>query len=531
MRVFVAAALAAALLFTGFASQHATAGKVANTSTPGVPTANLWVSAEGSACIRSAAPLAYARALASGHVCDTFDRAYHAAAPGGGDVVRVKDGIYPGGPFTFDPSKNGEQTTFTPEKRYGVTLTTPMIFGPNVSYLRIKNFVVNSPKGAFLNSSFGFSRDITIEHNRINIGQKVDGTPAGIYFYSNIDSYKILDNVIGPSCCGWATKSSPLGIRIGKGNPSAPYANNVLIDGNTIQHVVRSCQYWPSATFGPCPDTSCRVDTCHIDAIQIWGIQNSTISNNRLYNDEVQGLFIEDAASAINSNMTITNNSVQVVGGGVGFNFKGISGEWTIAFNSSPNVMVLGYGFPVAAPGSTVTLLGNKAVLLMADRHGHDAGCRDGASANVELRYSYNVWMPQGGATSAVCGPTDLATAKPPYGGLGATISAFNSRNPHGSLPPPTGAAYYRIVRTRRGRVVAFRIDVDSGAPYTGTERLALLSRDELPADATLLRTTANCVIWKSARLKRLIRMRYAVATTMQNAPKAEMRGERRPVC
>ncbi len=494
---------------------------------------NLWVSPQGQAsCKRSATAIAYTRALKSGNVCDTFDGAYHAASSAGGDTVRVKNGSYAGPVYTADSSKNGRRTTFIPEKRYGVTLTSPTVFGPNVGFITIKDFVINSPKGGFLNSSSGLSTNITIDGNRINVGQKVDGTPAGIYFYSNIDGFRLINNTIGPSCCGTTKGSSPLGIRIGKANQGAPNANNVLINGNTIQYVLRSCSYWPATGYGPCPDTTCVVAGCHNDGIQIWGIQNSTISNNKLYNDEVQGLFIEDAAGAVNSNLTIVNNTVQVVGGGVAFNFKGMSGRWTIAFNSSPNVMVLGYGFRAAASGTTVALIANKVVLLMVDPKGRNAGCRDGDLGNVELSYSYNVWIPAGGATNALCSPTDVLTATPRYGGIGAAVSAFHARNPHGTTPPPAGAAYYKIDRTQRRRVVEFHIEVDRSAPYTDNDRLALLTRSQLPADAKVKRVKGNtCIVWQSLQLKKMIGMRYAVATTKPGSATAKLRAARRPQC
>jgi hypothetical protein len=306
----------------------------------------------------------------------------------------------------------------------------------------------------------------------------------------------------------------------------------VLINGNTIQYVLRSCAFWPASEYGPCPDTTCVVAGCHNDGIQIWGIQDSTISNNNLYNDEVQGLFIEDAASAVNSNLTIVNNTVRVVGGGVAFNFKGVSGSWTVAFNSTPNVMVLGYGFRAAAPGSTVSLIANKAILLMADSRGNNAGCPNANSGNINLLYSYNAWIPAGGATNTVCGVTDVVTRTPLYGGVGATASAFYSRNPHGTSPPPMGEAYYKIDRTRKRRVVAFHIQVHSSAPYTDRERLALLTRDELPADATVKRVKGDtCVVWQSRQLKKMIGMRYAVATTKPKSVFAHLQAKKQPKC
>jgi hypothetical protein len=209
-----------------------------------------------------------------------------------------------------------------------------------------------------------------------------------------------------------------------------------------------------------------------------------------------------------------------------------MSGRWTIAFNWSPNVMVLGYGFRVATSGTTISLIANKAVLLMVDPKGRNAGCRGGDSENVELSYSYNVWIPAGGATNALCSATDVLTASPRYGGIGATALAFYARNPHGTSPPPTGSAYYKLDRTQRRRVVEFHINVDRSAPYSDRERLALLTRGQLPADAKVKRVKGNsCIVWQSSQLKRLTGMRYAVATTRPRSATAKLRAARRPQC
>src|SRR5207248_1766705 len=110
----------------------------------------------------------------------------HAAA-NGGDTIRLKDGVYPGFALTADAAKTTGTTTIRPESDYGVTLTSSSAFGANVSYVTVKDFVVISPAGGFLNGSSGLSRNVTVDGNRINIGQKVNGTPAAISFYSNID--------------------------------------------------------------------------------------------------------------------------------------------------------------------------------------------------------------------------------------------------------------------------------------------------------------------------------------------------------
>jgi hypothetical protein len=374
------------------------------------------VSAAGGACTRSASAVDYATALRSHAVCDTADRAYHAAA-NGGDTVRILNGSYPGLSFSADPSKTGGTTVFAPDTPYGVTLTSATTFGANASFITVQNFNVVSPTGGFVNNTTGLSQNVTIDGNHINIGQKVNGRPGAIGFYTNIDGYKIVNNVIGPTCCGSTNQSSPVAITIGKSNNLAPNANNVLIDNNTIQFAIRNAAYWPSSGYGAAPDVSCLISTCHQDAIQIWGIQNSTISDNKIYNAEVQGLFIENAAGAVNKNINIFNNAILVVGGSAAMNLKGIDGTWNIAFNSTANAIILGYGFPEATPGTNVNFVGNNSALLMADTTGNNAGCTDGNPANVAFSYQYNVWRSMGGAQGAGCSSTDVS-------GLPAFVSA-----------------------------------------------------------------------------------------------------------
>lgn len=484
-------------------------------SAPAAPVANLWVASGGATgCARSSVRLPYDRARAKNAVCDTADHAYHAAAPG--DVVRVQNGTYPGFVFTADRAKTHGTVVIEPETDYGVTLTTPTRLGTDVGHITLRRFVVDAPAGGFLNSEDGMSRDVTIDGNRINVGQRVDGRPAGMLFFTNIDGYRIVNNVIGPTCCGSKDQSSPVAITIGKANSSAPNANHVLIDGNTIQYVLRNAAYWPTGAYGPAPDTSCLTDSCHMDAIQIWGIQNSTISDNVINHDEVQGIFIEDTAGSINNNVNIINNSIQVVGGDAAMNLSGVSGHWNIAFNSTPDVLVTGYGFPDAAPGTMVSFEGNKAELLVADSTGNDGGCRS-RNANVALVYSYNTWLPgNGGATStAACSTTDRATPRTAYSGLGGTLGAFKAQHLLGQPGRPVGgAAYYGIDQVRKHRVLAFHLELDVYPALPVASRFDLLTRDALPRDAVVRSHRSRCVVWESRRLGKLTKgLEYAVAT------------------
>jgi hypothetical protein len=493
-----------------------------------LPKANIWVSATGAAsCRRSATGISYATALLNGAVCDTIDHAYHAAA-NGGDTVRLKDGIYPGFTLTADVAKTAGTTIIRPESDYGVTLTSASVFGANVSYVTVRNFVVASPSGGFLNGSTGLSRNVTVDGNRINVGEKVNGNPAAISFYTNIDGYEIVNNIIGPSCCGSTNQATPVGINIGKPNTAAPNATHVLIDGNTIQYVVKSCAYWPASGYGSCPDETCVAAGCHSDAIHIWGIQDSTISNNDIVNAEVQGIFVEDAAGAVNSNLTIVGNDISVVGGSAGMNLKGIAGAWTIAFNSTPNNIIVGYGFRAATAGTTVMFARNEAVLLMADSHGNNAGCTSGTE-NVSLIYMQNSWLSAGGATStAACPGTDLGPERSRYGGLGSKASSFYARNPHGLFPPPSGLAYYIVDRvSAKQRVTGFHLELNIQPGFSPRERLNLLVRANLPDDAAVVNGDGNrCAAWRSKKLQKLIGFEFAVATTGANSSTAEIRAQ-----
>jgi hypothetical protein len=500
-------------------------------SAPASPAANLWVAPGGSSgCARSSVPLSYARARTKNAVCDTADRAYHAAA--GRDVVRVKNGKYPGFVFTAGHAKTRGAVVIEPETKYGVTLTSRTRLGAGVGYLTLRRFVVVAPDGGFVNSPNGMSRNVTIGGNRINVGQRVDGRPAAIFFFTNIDGYRIVNNVIGPTCCGSEHQSSPVAITIGKENDSAPNANHVLIDGNTIQYVLRNAAYWPTGSYGPPPDVSCLVATCHMDAIQIWGIQNSTISNNVIDHAEVQGIFIEDAAGAVNKNLNIVNNSIDVVGGDAAMNLKGVSGHWNIAFNSTRDVLVTGYGFPAAASGTTVAFEANEGELLVANTTGNNGGC-SGGNSKVKLVYSYNTWLRGAGGTTptAACSATDKVRTRAAYAGLAARLSAFYARRLHGASGRRLGAASYVVDKVRKHRVLAFHLELSVSPDLPVAGRLDLLTRNALPRDAGVKLRRNGCVVWQSRKLRKLTKgLRYAVATAGRRG-KTFLRAEAKPRC
>jgi hypothetical protein len=269
-----------------------------------------------------------------------------------------------------------------------------------------------------------------------------------------------------------------------------------------------------------------------MDAMQIWGIQNSTISNNVIDHAEVQGIFIEDAAGAVNKNVNIVNNSIDVVGGDAAMNLKGVSGHWNIAFNSTPDVLVTGYGFPAAGSGTTVAFEANEGKLLIANATGNDGGCT-GANSKVKLVYSYDTWRRGAGGTTstAACSTTDQVRVRAAYTGLGANLRAFDARRLHGLYGPSLGAAYYVVDQLRNHRVLAFHLELRVSPDLPVASRFDLLTRGALPHDSIVKLRRNGCVVWQSRELFKLTKgLRYAVATAGRG-PKTFLRAEAKPHC
>jgi hypothetical protein len=143
------------------------------------------------------------------------------------------------------------------------------------------------------------------------------------------------------------------------------------------------------------------------------------------------------------------------------------------------------------------------------------------------------VALSSGASASAVsAGPLANHAALMRYGGLGSTVSAFYAENPHGTSFPPLGVAYYSVMRTSKGRVVAYQVEINAQPPDSSRERLALTGGTGLPADATQTQLNNNtCIVWKSKTLFKLIGMAYAAATTSPGSDSAQMRAERKPRC
>jgi hypothetical protein len=120
------------------------------------------------------------------------------------------------------------------------------------------------------------------------------------------------------------------------------------------------------------------------------------------------------------------------------------------------------------------------------------------------------------------------------YTGLGSTSAAFSAENPGKPSPnPPPGTSWYTILSTNSaGRVTAFRMEENDEPTLEARERVGSLAGNILPSDAS--QTSLNgeeCIVWRSATLKRLIGDEYAAATTSPWEASAEMRAESSPSC
>ena len=404
---------------------------------PGGGTANVWVASGGSAaCVRSAAPVDYATAAAGGSVCDTFNRAYHAAAASG-DLVLVKCGSYGGQAFTVDSPKSG-MTTFQSESPdcavvQAAANAVTMSIG-SASWITLRGFALNSSTGG----SVGFpavtdssnlsvlSTHVAIDGNDIDVGKALGGC-CGLLIHA-AQNWTITNNTFGPSCCGFAGTSSPEAIRIGKPNTVAPgctsEACNITISNNLFQYNLDNAGYWPSSGWGTSPEPTCTNSTlCHLDAIHVWGCITCSIVNNRFYGEQCQDLFFESTNNSLNKDISIIGNSATSIAnqcnGFIDVKADGTSGNtaghWKIGFNESPSLITLGFGWSGAAPGTVFDIYGNYTNLFMVNASGNNAGCNGGTPANVTINYSYNVWRNSPNSTKGPCSPTDTVGTTPAW--------------------------------------------------------------------------------------------------------------------
>jgi hypothetical protein len=145
---------------------------------------------------------------------------------------------------------------------------------------------------------------------------------------------------------------------------------------------------------------------------------------------------------------------------------------------------------------------------------------------------------PEESATSAEhAGATQTTTTATPaesYSGLGSKSTVFSTANQGKPSPnPPPGSTWYTILSTdSTGRVTGFRMEDNDEPPLQARERVGSLAGNILPSDARETNLNGEeCIVWRSATLKRLIGQEYAAATTSPDTTSAEMRAESSPSC
>ena len=338
------------------------------------------------------------------------------------DTVFVKCGTYGSQAFTADGSKNSGTTMFQPASSGCVTVNgsnAAAITVGSAGYLTLKGFVINSatpPSSSYCGivdaagTGSAVSRNVTIDGNQINVGHVLGGCSSILLHAAQ--NWVIVNNTIGPSCCGADAPGSPVGITIGKPNSAAPdcttEACNITISDNLFQYILDDASYWPSSGWGSAPEATCTNHTlCHLDAIHIWGAQNVNISYNRFYGDQCMDVFVESQNNALNANYDIIGNAATALAGQCNGSIAmdvvgpGWAGTFNVKFNSLAAQANLLFNTTARA---TFNIIGNYGRWFTSNASGAGAGCTGGNPPNISFVYGYNAW------TNGVhCDSTDVA--------------------------------------------------------------------------------------------------------------------------
>jgi len=115
-----------------------------------------------------------------------------------------------------------------------------------------------------------------------------------------------------------------------------------------------------------------------------------------------------------------------------------------------------------------------------------------------------------------------------PYGGIGASVSAFKNSNPTAASEPPAsyqdGIAFYEIKGSIHGCVSEYTITESTTPTQSARDLLALVGGIGLPNDAQQLVNQDTCAVWSSGSLKRATGHQYAVGSVVV-APEGDATG------
>jgi hypothetical protein len=135
-------------------------------------------------------------------------------------------------------------------------------------------------------------------------------------------------------------------------------------------------------------------------------------------------------------------------------------------------------------------------------------GCGGGTSSPPPHR------VPASRGRVAASAAASLCVTAPGFGGLGGRAASFDANNNGtvGPAGPSPGTAWYEVLNTRRGCVVAYSVQESATPPLRPRQMLSLVSRTYLPEDAERVARGDSCIVWKSPTLKAAVGVPYARA-------------------
>lgn len=129
------------------------------------------------------------------------------------------------------------------------------------------------------------------------------------------------------------------------------------------------------------------------------------------------------------------------------------------------------------------------------------------------------------------------APATRPYGGIGATVHAFETENPHIVGTPPIGLTDYQITGTHHGRVADYELTLNPRSNQAQHDLRRLLENN-LPADARQVEKWKPapdpgwyCAIYRSRWLGRVLYGPYVVLYESQAHQRGEANVSTQPAC
>ncbi len=135
------------------------------------------------------------------------------------------------------------------------------------------------------------------------------------------------------------------------------------------------------------------------------------------------------------------------------------------------------------------------------------------------------------GSSHAPATTTRRTNAPPaPLPGLGATRASFQAAHGSGTHEALAQETLYTFVTSNAaGRIIAYQVTYPT--TMSDMQRIDLLGGTALPAGAIVTQETPVCKLWRSVKLRQLIGLEYARATTVRNTTSAQIRATSIPSC